>query len=60
MTLNDKINDKSAITKGVSSPGTYLTPAHEMWLMNFLLHIAKSGFGIVRKDMLLVVKKNSR
>ena len=57
MTLNDKIHGRSVITKGVSGPGTYLTSAQETRLVNFLLHMAKSGFGIVRKDILLVVKK---
>lgn len=56
MTLSDKIRGKTPITKHRPGPATYLSEHQESQLIKYLLHMARIGYGIARKDIPDVVK----
>ena len=56
-TLNDKVQGKAPIKKGRPGPDTYLTENQEKKLTEWLIHMSKIGFGVVRKDIPGVIKE---
>jgi len=56
MTLNDKIKGKTPLQKYVPGPCTYLSLDQESKLKEYLLHMSKIGYGIVRRDIPNLVK----
>lgn len=55
-TLNDKINDRVPLVVDRPGPGTYLTADQENRLVNWLITMAKIGYGVPRKDIPNIVK----
>jgi len=56
MTLSDKVKGKTPMHKYTPGPSSYLSQDQEEELINYLLHMAKIGYGVSRKDIPDIVK----
>jgi hypothetical protein len=57
MTLSDKVKGKAPLVRAQPGPSSHLSEDQEHRLVKWLLHMAKIGYGVMRKDIPGVVKR---